>query len=198
MNAISRTRVVIIAMSACLLAGGCVSSQHSGSRQSGGSSSVYVAKNAGDIKKVAVMPFKASTELIGTSVSDLFVTEVLRTGRYELVERSQLGKVLNETELALSGLSVSKAAEVGNMLGADGVIIGTVDEYGKNAESGHAYPVVGVTVRLVDCKTGGIVWNASDAKKARSSDTSLSEHARNVVRGIMAAVSDELRKQTGK
>ena len=68
---------------------------------------VYVAPAPSAINKIAIMPFKASTELIGSSVSDLFVTEMLRAGRYELVERSQMAKVLNESELSLAGLSAA-------------------------------------------------------------------------------------------
>ncbi len=51
---------------------------------------VYVAPYTADIDKVAMMPFKAPTELIGASVSDLFVTEMLRAGRYTLVERGKV------------------------------------------------------------------------------------------------------------
>jgi curli biogenesis system outer membrane secretion channel CsgG len=70
---------------------------------------VYVAPERVDISKVAVLPFKGPTELIGASVSDLVVTEILRTRKYTLVERGQMANVLGETELALAGLSESKA-----------------------------------------------------------------------------------------
>jgi len=149
---------------------------------------VYVAPGQQAIKKVAIMPFKAPTELIGASVSDLFVTEILKSGKYELVERSQMSQVLGETELALSGLSESKAAEVGALAGADGIIIGTVDEYGSTASRGHAYPVVGISVRMIDCKKGKIMWSVSLAEKAGSKSTTLPQQARSVVHGMMAGV----------
>ena len=156
---------------------------------------VFVAPIPSWISKVAVMPFKGPTELIGSSVSDMFVTEMLRAGRYELVERSQMSKVLNETELAMAGLSVSQAAEVGNMLGADGVIIGTVDEYSTMAYRGAAYPVVGITVRLIDCKTGKVMWSVDLAKRADDKSTTLSEHARVVVHEITAGLYQKWRVQ---
>ena len=74
---------------------------------------VYVAPVASSIEKVAILPFKAPTELIGSSVSDIIVTEMLRAKRYTLVERGQIDRVLGETEFALSGLSESAAIEVG-------------------------------------------------------------------------------------
>jgi curli biogenesis system outer membrane secretion channel CsgG len=148
---------------------------------------VYVtAQDA--IRKIAVLPFKAATELIGTSVSDMFVTELLRAGRYEMVERGQMANVLGETELALAGLSASRAAEVGQMLGADGVVIGTVDEYSTVADGGRTYPVVGIAVRLIDCKSGKIIWSADLAERAHSRDATLSEHGRNVVHAMTASL----------
>jgi len=149
---------------------------------------VYVAPRPVAIEKVAVLPFRAPTELIGSSVSDLFVTEMLRAGRYELVERSQMAKVLSETELAMAGLSSSAAAEVGNMIGADGVIIGTVDEYGTVAQRGKSYPVVGISVRLIECESGKVMWSVDLAKRAPSYKNTLPEHGRSVVHEMTAGL----------
>ncbi|MCX7010041.1 MAG: thiamine pyrophosphate-binding protein, partial [Kiritimatiellaeota bacterium] len=149
---------------------------------------VYVAPVSSPIKKIAIMPFKAQTELIGTSISDLFVTEMLRAGRYELVERSQMAKVLSESELALAGLSVSRATEVGNMLGADGVVIGTVDEYATVAQGGNPYPVVAITARLIDCGSGKVMWSTDLAKRADSKSLTLPEQARAVSHEIVAGL----------
>lgn len=186
--------LAMLAAAAALTIGGCASPDDKYFAQTKTRANVFVSPGGGDIRKVAIMPFKAATELTGTSVADMFITEVLRTRRYELVERSQLKNVLNEAELALSGLSVSKAAEVGGMLGADGVIIGTVDEYGKTAASGAAYPVVGITARMIECSSGKVVWTVSHAGKAKSKQTTLPEYAREVVHVIMASVYNEMKK----
>jgi curli biogenesis system outer membrane secretion channel CsgG len=114
---------------------------------------VFVSPDPSAVRKVAVLPFKAPTELIGTSVSDLWVTELMRMGFYELLERAQMSKVLSESELAMAGLSVNKAVEVGAMLGADGVIVGTVDEYSTVALRGSTYPVEPIGLQLVDNAT---------------------------------------------
>ncbi len=144
---------------ALALATGCATSDSPSGyfRGAGADSNVYVAPGHSAIRKVAVMPFKAETELIGSSVSDQVVTELLRTGRYELIERSQMARVLGEQELALAGLSAGRAAEVGAMLGADGVVIGTVTEYGKIAAGGKTYASVGIACRLIDTKTGKVI-----------------------------------------
>ena len=56
---------------------------------------VYAGNAQTKVLKIAVMPFKASTELIGSSVSDMVVTELLRTRKYSLVERGQMARVMS-------------------------------------------------------------------------------------------------------
>ena len=140
------------------------------------------------IHRVAVLPFKGPTEHIGISISDLFVTEVLQSGRYELVERSQMAKVLGETELALSGLTSSQAAEAAQMIGADGVIIGSVSEYEMVALSGKTFPSVGISARLIDADSGKIVWSVDFADRGDKKGMTLSEQARNVVHSMVSAL----------
>ena len=185
-----KTRAVRVVCGAALALwfAGCATTEENYFRDMTSRANVYVAPVPSPIKKIAIMPFKAQTELIGISVSDLFVTEMLRAGRYELVERSQMAKVLSESELALAGLSAARAAEVGNMLGAEGVVIGTVDEYATVAQRGHPYPVVGMTARLIDCTSGKVMWSSDLAKRAGSKDTTLPEQARSVAHEIVAGL----------
>ncbi len=86
--------------------------------RAGRAANVFVAPGHSGTGRVAVLPFRAATELIGASISDMFVTELLKTRRYEMIERSQLSNVLGETEIALSGLTSGQAAQLGQMAGA--------------------------------------------------------------------------------
>lgn len=156
---------------------------------------VYVSPRACTFRKVAMMPFKATTELIGSSVSDLFVTEMLRTERYDMVERSQIAKVLGETELAMAGLSSTRAVEAARMVGAEAVIIGTVDEYSMSASGGRTYAVVGISARLICCDSGEVVWTVDLSKRATDSTISLSQHSRNLVHEMTATLYKKLIKQ---
>lgn len=175
---------------------GCASPDQAYFLDTSSSANVYVAPVPCSIRKLAILPFKAETELIGGSVSDMFITELLRAGRYELVERSQMAKVLGESELALSGLSDARAAEVASMLGAEGVVIGTVDEYGTVAVGGHPYPQVGISVRMIDCANGKIMWSADLAKRADSKSAILSAFARSVVHEMAAGMYLKWQKQS--
>ena len=157
-----------------------------------GEPSVYVAHATADIGKVGILPFKAATTLIGASVSDMFVTELMKMDRYELVERAQMSGVLGETEVALSGLTSGQAAQLGQMVGADGVIVGTVSEYEMAALGGRTYPTVGLSIRLIDAGTGKILWSVDHAARGGRGDT-LAQHARIVVRDVAVALDRQLR-----
>ena len=193
------TRIVFAA--ALLVAAGCASSRsiigdpYFAKVKS--KANVYARQGQSGVLKIAVMPFKASTELIGSSVSDIVVTELLRTQKYSLVERGQMSKVLSETELAMAGLSEAKAVEAARMLGAEAVVIGTVDEYGTQAKNGDTYAVVGLAIRLIDCASCKIIWSADLSKMARDDDTPLSTHARDVVHELIAGLYKNLMGQAG-
>ena len=142
----------------------------------------------GVVRKIAVLPFKAPTELAGNAMADVFLTEIMRTGRYELVERTRMGQVLSEAELALTGLSAAKATEVGSMMGADAVVIGTVDEYATQKHRRRDYPVVAMSARLIECKSGQVIWSVDLAKRAKDDRVTLAEHARTVTHEMVAAL----------
>ena len=158
---------------------------------------VFARQAQAGVLKIAVMPFKASTELIGSSVSDMVVTELLRTQKYSLVERGQMKNVLSETELAMAGLSQAKAVEAAKMMGAEAVVIGTVDEYGTQAKGGDTYAVVGLSIRLIDCATGKIIWSADLAKIANDDEIPLATHARDVVHELISGLYQNLTGQLG-
>ena len=183
--------IPILALAAMLA--GCAAPSGSSSGGAGtGEPNVYVAREARGIDKVGILPFKAATSLIGGSVSDMFVTELMKLDRYELVERSQMAGVLGESEVALSGLTAGEAAQLGQMIGANGVILGTVSEYENVAQGGRTYPVVGITIRLIDSKTGKILWSVDHAARGNRGDV-LAQHARIVVKQMTSALAQHLR-----
>ncbi|MBN2145432.1 MAG: DUF799 family lipoprotein [Candidatus Aureabacteria bacterium] len=140
-------------------------------------------------EKIAVLPFKAPTELAGSSISDFFTNEILKTYKYQLIERSQIENIFKEQEMNLSGVTESSVAiEVGKILGVNATVIGTVSEYGYQQYKATKLPSVGLTVRLIDTTTGKIVWSASDTQVAASTRLSLSQHANNMVENMVSAI----------
>lgn len=125
--------------------------------------------------KVAVMPFKAEVEIAGASVADMLTTEMLKTYKYDLVERSQIEQILQEQSLGMQGVTENAIAmKIGKILGVQGVIVGTVPEFGTRAVRGTDLPTVGINIRMIDTETGSIIWTVSDAatsKRAISTST---------------------------
>ncbi len=172
---------------AALAVSGCASSSVNAR-----GANVFVTPEAVGVKKVAVLPFRAATELIGASVSDVFVTELMKGGNYQLIERSQLSGVLGEAEVSLSGLTNGQAAQLGQMAGANAVIIGTVSEYEMMAYKGRSLPVVGINVRMIDSTSGRILWSIDHARSG-SRGTTLAQQSRSVVNEMTTALTRELR-----
>lgn len=124
-------------------------------------------------------------------MSDLFVTELMKAGRYELIERGQLSNVLGETDIRLSGLTQNQAVQAGRLAGADAVVIGTVSEYENIAQGGRTRPVVGISVRLIEANTGHVLWSVDHAGRGNKGETPA-QQARVVVREMVQALNRRL------
>jgi len=159
-------------------------------------------------KRVAVLNFdygtvqSSSSALFGSNVdvgkgiSDFLTEKLVHDGRYSVIERSALDKVLGEQNFANSDRADSAtAAKIGRVLGVDAVIVGTITKFGRDDEattvSGAALggvasrigfggvqkrkskAVVGVTARLVDTRTAEILAAVSGAGESTRSGASL-------------------------
>jgi TolB-like protein len=113
-------------------------------------------KMAGEIRyqRFAVMPFEelggsTKDKQLGTLVSSQLLTGLNRDHGMLMVERGQLNKLIEEMSLAQLGVvDEAKSAEMGKMLGADAMLVGSV------AEAGDRYKV---SVRAVGTQSGKII-----------------------------------------
>jgi TolB-like protein len=109
------------------------------------------AKTSGPKLKIAVFEFKnrgyyASWWDMALNLSDMLVTKVINSGKFDVVERSQLDKIMEEKSLAQSGVvEESEALKVAKLAGADLILIGTANIGGGKIEA---------DARIVDIKTG--------------------------------------------
>jgi curli biogenesis system outer membrane secretion channel CsgG len=103
-------------------------------------------------------------------VSDLLTNKLVQSGKYTLIERSRIAEVLQEQNLAAAGrIDPSTAAQVGRLLGADAVVIGSVTRFNLD-EKGGSVSIFGIggsnrtrtaevelTARIVNTTTGEII-----------------------------------------
>lgn len=129
-------------------------------------------------QKLAVLPFqnKANSQWWyhggAEAAQDVFVTELVKSGKFTVVEREQLQALLKQNNLALSGdVDPSTAVRVGKLLGVNYLLTGSVTEYGKTDASNKARKGklgINVATQLIDTSTGEIVW-ADEARAEESS-----------------------------
>jgi hypothetical protein len=89
----------------------------------------------------------------GRALSEILSTELASTNQFTIVERAQLGKILEEYKLQLSGLVDKQTAiEIGKLIGAQISVIGSITKFGDTYN---------VFVRFVNCQTGEITLSKS-------------------------------------
>lgn len=101
--------------------------------------------------KIAIMEFPdlhGNTSELGKFIPEELTTRLFLTRRFDVVERSLLNKVLEEQNLGMTGLvDVSSAARVGQMLGVEAIVTGTITDLG------HA---IRINARVIATETAGV------------------------------------------
>ena len=145
--------------------------------------------------RVAILEFKNKASHYtwswyeaGRQAQDMLVTELVKSGKYRVIEREQLQAIMQEKHLSLSGdIDPKTAIQFGKMLGVEYLIAGAVTELGvtdRNASvpGGFLRDLPSVSVRsqkmeaALDARafstsTGEIVW--ADTAKDETSDSSV-------------------------
>ena len=141
--------------------------------------SVTPRAKSGVYRKAAVLPFRSPAETGGEAVSRLFATELLKTSKYQLVEEGQMEEVLGERSVVLEKVSGDDAAmRAGKALGVEGIIVGTVPEYGLKMEGAEGIPALAFTVRMIDVSNGSDLWTVSHRFRSASWRARLAAHPR--------------------
>lgn len=140
-------------------------------------------------KRIAVSTFEDKSgsgyNHLGSGVADMLTTALVKSGKFIVIERNELDKVLAEQKLGESGLVTEQTApKLGKLLGADLFVIGSVTECGtKEGNIGGNIPLFGgsitkktartvVDIRLVNTTTGEII--AAETKEGSESTTGVS------------------------
>lgn len=135
-----------------------------------------------------------SNQDIGKGISDMLVDKLLKDGKYRLVERSALDKILAEQNFSNSDRAdANTAAKIGRVLGVDAIIVGSITQFGRDDQhtnvGGGGYglgkfgiggvgehkskAVVAITARVVNVSTGEILSSVQGMGESSRSGTSL-------------------------
>ncbi|MGD0037111.1 MAG: CsgG/HfaB family protein [Bacteroidota bacterium] len=115
--------------------------------------------------RVVVLPFKDAEGQVGSGeiVSSIFETTLLSTGKFEVVERRQLDKILAEQNLSLTGL-IKDTISVGKLAKADVMIVGTVKTL-QNGK-GNGYTIITASIKGIHIETGMTLWSIDKTSSA--------------------------------
>jgi curli biogenesis system outer membrane secretion channel CsgG len=166
-------------------------------------SSLAVAQ---DKKRVAVMNFEYGTvstsvmqifgtnQDIGKGIADMLVDRLVNDGKYSVIERKALDKLISEQNFSNSDRAdPSSAARIGKLLGVDAIIVGSITEFGRDDKSKsiggiggaagkfgiggigtkEAKAVVQITARLVNVETGEILASIAGKGESKRSGANL-------------------------
>lgn len=175
-----------------------------------GSESVY------QLPRIVIADFSNNSQFKGLeeALTEQMTSLIAVTRRFEVVERSQLEKVLEEQKLGLAGIiDEATAIEVGKILGAEIMVVGSITDAGYsqseavNEEEGYVEITwtgrVTVSGRFVDIETGQVILSKvvrttaeeSDTERVKSDLETLGDLLSNIVRGRDPARQEHYRRR---
>lgn len=170
-----------------------------------GPTTSYVNENVsfGYIQKIAVLPFENHTQakFVEERIRDIVTTDVLSRGLFDVVEKGDLERFLREEMVVREHYSLDQATAKRLLprLQAQAYLAGSVDDFSEMRNGPYSYPVVALTLRLVDSESGKIIWQASGHKSGYSTTGRLfglaSEDANQVTFRLVADLLDTLAGQ---
>lgn len=119
--------------------------------------------------KIAVLDFQQQGNLsdsadMGKIVAEWLITALVKEGRFDVIERRLLSKVLDEQKIGASGVvDARSASQLGKVLGAKVVITGSVLQFQN---------IVEVNARIIEVESGSIIA----AESAKSTSAVALEH----------------------
>lgn len=113
---------------------------------------------------IAVISMAAAETELGPKVTDMFITGLAQTGKFRVIERSQLDKILQEQKLSITGaIDQSTAIEIGKLIGANFIVMGSIARLGASYE---------IDARLISTQTGEVLLadsiSSTDESELRS------------------------------
>jgi len=130
------------------------------------SPNAYVRRDyeASRIQKVAVFSFHNNTKVpeAGNVVTGTFLAGLVEGGKFQVEFPGNIRSFLvSERIIVRTGLDLDTIKLMGQRLGVDAVVLGQVEEYvGAEEERSGVVPTVSISSRMVDAKTGEILWMA--------------------------------------
>src|SRR3982751_2630096 len=159
-------------------------------------------------KRVAVMNFDYATVQgsiaaifgtntdVGKGVADMLVEKLVSTGKYSVIERKALDRVMAEQNFSNSDRAdPNSAAKIGRVLGVNAIIVGSITQFGRDdkktdigggglggvtgrfgiggVRKTKSTAVVQITARMIDTNTAEILASITSKNEASREGTGI-------------------------
>ncbi len=122
----------------------------------------------GYIKRIVVLPLENHTDAsyAHERFQSAVTTEILYRGLFEVVEKGEVQRFLREelVRKQQETLDQATAMRLGQELSVEAYLAGSIEDFSEMQNGSYSYPVVAATLRLIDVKTGQIVWQAAGSE----------------------------------
>ena len=139
-------------------------------------------------KRVAVSRFEDRTgsgyHSLGSGIADMLATALVKSGKFSVLERQEIERVLEEQKFGQSDLVTAQTApKIGQILGAELFVVGAVTEFGrKESNIGASTSLFGggiktrkarcvIDIRLINTTTGEVI--SAESKEGSESSTGI-------------------------
>jgi curli biogenesis system outer membrane secretion channel CsgG len=140
--------------------------------------------------KTAVQAYFGSDQDVGKGISLLLEQKLVQDGKYRVIDRNSMDKILKEQNFSNSDRAdASTAAKIGRILGVDAIITGSITQFGRDDKhigaGGGGYglgkfglggvgksdskAVVNVTAKVIDINTAEILAVATGSGQSKRS-----------------------------
>jgi curli biogenesis system outer membrane secretion channel CsgG len=107
-------------------------------------------------RRIAVVEFvdlKGNVTDLGRHISEKLITKLFQSGKFTVIERQLLNKIMVEQKLSLTGIiDPASAQKLGKLLGVDAIASGSISDLTKTIE---------INARLISAETGEVFSAAS-------------------------------------
>ena len=121
----------------------------------------YVRENTNVllIRTIAVLPFEGSGRT--ARIRELTITQLLANNVFDVVDKGLVDKFMQQEAIQPGApLDIFTLRRIGESLDVKAVMMGSVEEV-TNSRGSASYEEITMTLRIVECETGQVLWQAS-------------------------------------
>lgn len=148
---------------------------------------------------MAILPFDNLSEApgAGKTMENYVLVEFLKLPSLRIVEPGQVMAALSQARIRLAtNIPRETVIQLGEDLGIDYLMVGIVHEYKLQRLTGAGgsgeVPVVSVSLRIVETKTGNIVWAVNVSRSGKDNETVFGMGRIQSINGLAANIAIEL------